>query len=482
MRALRAGPSPAVRWPEGPVCDTCYTTALRRRGTCADCGQQRRLVSPPGPEARTCADCAGLLATHACALCGTEDKLFEHGRCARCSLRQRAAALSDTTAQDTPQARATLSGVAEAIAAARNPYSALNWLRTGAAATILADVAAGRTALTHQALNEHPRQQAADYLRHMLVASGVLPARDEALARMERWSRDVLAGIDHPADRRLMQAYLTWRVLRRLRHRSQANPGPRTPTGRPRHQVRAVADFLAWLRQHDLTLASCSQGNAETWLATSPSAYDVRDFLAWAADRNHCRRLDIPGPQRRAGDATSPGQRWELIDRLLHDDTLDITDRAAGCLLLLFGQHLSRTAVMTARQIITRDDGVHVRFGKHEVLVPDSLGDILTELIRAGRAHTGTGSPATSPWLFPGGMPGQPITPSQLGARLRAIGIRALPGRRAALIDLAAQLPAAVLADALHLSPGTAVRWMHQAGADWNRYAAHIARSRDHQP
>ena len=72
--------------------------------------------------------------------------------------------------------------------------------------------------------------------------------------------------------------------------------------------------------------------------------------------------------------------------------------------------------------------------------------------------------------------------PGGLGERLRALGIRAMPGRRAALIDLAAQLPAAVLADCLNLSPGTAVRWMHQAGADWNRYAADIARSRDHQP
>ena len=68
------------------------------------------------------------------------------------------------------------------------------------------------------------------------------------------------------------------------------------------------------------------------------------------------------------------GQRWELISRLLHDDTLDLTDRAAGCLLLLFGQHLSRTAVMTTSQIITRHDGVHLRFGKHEVPVPSSLG------------------------------------------------------------------------------------------------------------
>ena len=39
-----------------------------------------------------------------------------------------------------------------------------------------------------------------------------------------------------------------------------------------------------------------------------------------------------------------------------------------------------------------------------------------------------------------------------------------------------------VLADTLNLSPGTAVRWMQQAGADWNRYAADIARTHDHQP
>ena len=52
--------------------------------------------------------------------------------------------------------------------------------------------------------------------------------------------------------------------------------------------------------------------------------------------------------------------------------------------------------------------------------------------------------------LFPGGMPGKPITASQLGERLRTLGIYAMPGRRAALTDLAAKMPAAVLADLLH--------------------------------
>lgn len=63
-----------------------------------------------------------------------------------------------------------------------------------------------------------------------------------------------------------------------------------------------------------------------------------------------------------------------------------------------------------------------------------------------------------------------------LGERLRAIGIYAQRGRRAALLDLAAQMPAAVLADALGLHQTTAAKWTHQAGGDWSRYAADLAR------
>ena len=68
-----------------------------------------------------------------------------------------------------------------------------------------------------------------------------------------------------------------------------------------------------------------------------------------------------------------------------------------------------------------------------------------------------------------------------LGQGLRALGIYAQTGRRAALLDLAAKLPAAGLADILGLHHNTAVRWMHQAGGDWSRYAAELAR-RPHQP
>jgi hypothetical protein len=107
---------------------------------------------PPGPDAFTCADCADLPVMSACSGCGTEDKLYEKGLCARCSLRRRATVLLSGGTGDIP---AAMTAVLEAICAARNPRSALNWLRRGAGATILADIGADRTAATHEALDKH---------------------------------------------------------------------------------------------------------------------------------------------------------------------------------------------------------------------------------------------------------------------------------------------------------------------------------------
>jgi hypothetical protein len=270
-------------------------------------------------------------------------------------------------------------------------------------------------------------------------------------------------------------------VLRRLRASASKGGRPRTYTAHARNNIRAAADFTAWLARRGRSLRQCRQADVDDWLLTCPGACQVRDFLTWAAARQHCAALHVPGPARRSGTIISQDERWALAARLLHDHTLDLTDRAAGCLLLLYGQQLSRIAAMTTEQVTSHDGTISVRFGQHDALVPEPLGVILTELIRAGRSHAGTGSPATTPWLFPGGLPGRPITPGRLGQRLRALGIYTMKGRRATLTDLAARMPAAVLADLLHLARGTAVRWTHQAGADWNRYAADLARTRNHQ-
>jgi hypothetical protein len=469
---------PQARWPEGPVCDPCYRAALHYRGPCARCGQQRRLVAPPGLGADTCADCAGIPVFSACAGCGTEDKLYEKGRCARCSLRRRARELLADPVGTVPSA---LASVLEALTATRQPRVALNWLRQGAGAALLADVAAGRLPLTHEALDGCPRRKAADYLRHVLTASGALPQRDEYLARTEQWLQGLLTEIEPPEDNRLVQAYATWQVMRRLRASAKQNRA-RTPTANARNNIQAAASLLAWLRSRHTTLIDCRQGDIDQWLRTGPSASLARNFLTWASSRGCAPRLDIPAPARATGAAISQDQRWTHAARLLHDDALDPTDRVAGCLLLLYGQPLSRIAAMTTSQVTRSGQEMLIRPGRHDVPVPGPLASAITQLISDGRSHRGVGSPQQTAWLFPGHPPGRPITPATLGERLRALGIYAQAGRRAALLDLAAQLPAAVLADLLGLHETTAAKWMHQTGGDWSRYAAGLARSHPHQP
>ena len=470
---------PAANRAEGPVCDPCYTAALRHRGVCASCQTERRLVAPTGPDATTCADCAGLAVTHACIDCGLEDKLYERHRCQRCALRRRTGELLRAGGEAIPPELVT---VHDAITATATPRTALNWLRNGAGAAVLADLAAGTTPISHAALDAHPRRRGADYLRHVLVAAGMLPARDEPLARLEAWVATLLTAVQQPEHRRLLHAYATWRVLRRLRRRAARNTAGPTPTGYSRTQLLVATRFLAWLDQTGPTLARCRQRDVDTWLAKGPAGYPVRDFLDWAAEHHHCPTLLVPALGRTTGAATEADTRWALIARLLHDDTLELTDRVAGAFLLCYGQQLSRIAVMTTEQVHRHDDVVSLRFGAHDLTVPQPLSVLLTDLIDVGRSHhLGVGSPTTSPWLFPGHLPGRPITPARLGERLRALGIRALPGRRATLLQLAAEVPAAVLAELLHLTPATATRWTRDAAGDWSRYAADLASRGDHQ-
>lgn len=347
---------------------------------------------------------------------------------------------------------------------------------------MLAELTSGQLPITHEALDAHPHLRAADYLRHMLIAGGALAPRDETLARAQRWLDNLLSAIEVPEHRRLVQAFATWQVMRRLRRRAATNPAPRTYTAHAKTTIKTAASFLTWLATNDTALAKARQADIDNWLTTGPRACHVREFLTWAAGQHRCPTFNVPAPQRTTGAATDPGQRWSLITRLLHDDTLATTNRVAGCLLLLYGQHQSRITIMTTDQITHHGNEVRIRFGQHDLPTPKPLSTLLLQLITHGKSHIGIGSPGNTRWLFPGGMPGQPITASRLAERLRALGIPTQAARRTTLTDLAAQLPPALLADLLNLHPTTAVRWTRQAGSDWTRYAANLARTRNHQP
>ena len=297
------------------------------------------------------------------------------------------------------------------------------------------------------------------------------------------WLARLLESLQAPEHRRIVRSFATWQVMRRLRQRAQARPRHRTRTAAARNSISEATRLLAWLSRRGATLRHCRQADIDDWLATASesAAGSTRGFLDWAARHGHCPAFAFPARQRHAGPAISDSQRWEHAARLLRDDTIEPADRAAGCLVLLYGQNVTRVAALTVSQVTRRDGSAHIRLGKHDIPVPPALGTILDTLVTGGKPYTGTGTPATGKWLFPGLLPGQPITAERLSARLNDIGIPVRAARRAALTGLATQVPAAVLADALGINPTTAVNWAHDAGSNWNRYAAELARNRHHE-
>lgn len=437
-------------------------------------------MSPAGPDAATCCDCAGVPAVgSACSVCGREDKLYERGRCVSCSLTRRA---SEALAGPNGTVPVVLDGVYDSIVTTATPRKALNWLRSGAGAPILAAIANGTMPRTHTALDDHPRRAAADYVRAMLVAHGALPERNEPLARLERWINDKVAGIDDPELTKVLHRFATWHTLRGQRRRVDHNKPARTVTAHARNQINAAVALLDWIAARGTALADLTQHDIDTFLAGPPSRRYARTFLAWAAQQQLTTKLTITAAPVRAGTALDSEDRWNIARRLLHDNTLELIDRITGSFVLLYAQPLTRIAAMTTNNVNLDSDTVTVTFAVHPVEIPEPLATLLTTYTtREHRQHVGIGN-TTTDWLFPGHHPGRPITPSRLGDRLSPLGINARAGRRAALLQLASQLPAPVIADALGITPTTATDWVKAAGGDWANYAADTARNRIAQP
>lgn len=117
----------------------------------------------------------------------------------------------------------------------------------------------GELAISHEALDEHDVGQATAYLRSWLVDDGILHAREERLARFERWTQATLEAIGEHPDRAHLAAYARWDLqphfARKLRHGLACASSHRHVYIRLRTAVR----LTAWLHRQ----ASRSRGCAK---------------------------------------------------------------------------------------------------------------------------------------------------------------------------------------------------------------------------
>ncbi len=465
----------AGAWPDGHVCRACADRALRTRGTCPGCGQERALPGRrPGDGAAICTSCAGFSQSFACARCGFEGKLHGGRLCTRCAFGDRLAGLLDDGSGRIPP---ELVPLADALLAMDNPLSGLTWLypregRAGSADDLLRRLARGEIELSHEAFNDLQPWRAAAHLRELLMACGVLPAIDKQICAFERWLGVQLASVADDGHAQVLRRFAAWVVLPRLRAR--ADKGPVTPGTRSyaAGQVLRATDFLQWLSGRGLTLSSCRQADIDAWYAASNENHRnaIRPFLQWCMTIKLTGRFQLP-PAVTGHSAPLPDhERARQLGRILTGHALPLRTRVAAAIVLLYAQPVSRIVRLTLDDVIRDGGEVLLRLGEPPSPVPGPVADLLLSWI-GGRTNMRTATNRDSPWLFPGRRAGQPIRPDYLAALVNDLGIPTAAGRMSAIRQHVLEMPAPVVADALSYAQGTTARLAAQAAGTFSRYA-----------
>lgn len=168
-------------------------------------------------------------------------------------------------------------------------------------------------------------------------------------------------------------------------------------------------------------------------------------------------------------------QRWVLARWLLTDDTVGLPERVAGLLVLLYAQRVAKITRLTTGHVILNAVSVEILLGGRPIIVPPEFGDLIRSLI-AERTGDGTADIDADTWLFPGPRRGQPRSSRELLRTLAGLGVPATIGRNTALMELAGEMPAAVISGLLGLNLQRATTWTQDAGNTRPGYAAAVAR------
>jgi hypothetical protein len=191
--------------------------------------------------------------------------------------------LSDTAGKIRPE----LQALHHNLANHERPMTVLGWLGKSNAPAILRELGTGTRPLTHAALDELPESKPIEHLRAILVATGALPARDQHLARLERWVTATITG--RPAgEQHLLRSYAVWHLMRRLRRCLGGTESTHHQVVNVRQHVMAATTVLDWLTTSGLTLVACRQADLEAWLAVGQATHHSQagSFIRWARSQD----------------------------------------------------------------------------------------------------------------------------------------------------------------------------------------------------
>jgi hypothetical protein len=208
--------------------------------------------------------------------------------------------------------------VRDVLVATQRPRSILsNWDRIESL-SLLARLARHHDRLTHELLDAEGDRFSVTYLRALLVATGVLPDRDEHATRLRRFAAAVIDEVADPRHQQTLGRYARWHVIARAKPDRHGRLNA-TITDRCRQEIRAAKRFLDHLAGRGRTVDDCTQADLDSWLTTR-HATRIR-FPRWLLDSGHLPGLALPDAVPAAGPRSHVDQdeHWALVRRMLHD-------------------------------------------------------------------------------------------------------------------------------------------------------------------
>ncbi len=420
-----------------------------------------------------CATCCGRDDHGArCGTCDQPGDLSESGRCPRCVLGERVRDLlggKDGTVPDHLQA------MANALNSAENPYPVRGWLRRSPSAKALAQLAARSEPITHELLDTLPQGTTIRHVRSLLVVAGVLPERNEHLARLERWVTSELSRLPgHQAT--IVRPFAEWHVVRDARRRAARGRYTHGAASGDIKDVQAAIKFLTWLDEREQQLATLGQASFDLWLTSHPTQHVViGSFIRWATARRLTGPLELPRRGRSfAVNFQTTDEYDQQLRRCLNDSTLPREVRIIGALVRLYALPVAKIINITTDRFHQDDTGCYLTIDCHPVLLPPKLGQLIKDQIDQPRTTTRMrrALDEASPYLLPGKFPHQPRNPHGVDNLLRQHGLPVLSARNTAMVEAVTTLPPIVVADLFGLSPATAETWARYANDSWTHYFA----------
>lgn len=446
------------------LCGRCYRTPLRECGLCSRTRRVALRATESSPD--VCPTCYWAPVV-LCSTCGQQGlgRRTTRGGDPWCFACQAAARVDELLADENGRLREGYAPVREALLE-MEPRSVLqNWGRVESF-RLLGSLLREHGEVTHELLDAKPQVLSVHYLRGVLVSAGILTERDEYLVRLRTFCRDVVEEVEPVGDRQVLARYAQWHVTARL----CIGADGLTPhqASNARSEVRSAQRFIARLNALGAGVRQCRQCDVDEWVAEGKSL----NFVRWLKrQRLLASNIGIPVQSlSAAAQIGDPEEQVELARRLLLDAAVaTVEERAAGSLLLLYAQPLSRIVRLTVNDLAETEGRMQIVLGEHPLDVPPALADLLRQLpvhkpFGAARAL------ADQQWLFPGKRAGSPRHATSLMRALRPLGIPARVSRNTALFHLGSSVPPAIVANVLGIDTNTAQRWAETAGSSWTRY------------